>query len=159
MSRQSPAVVHDTVAVERRFAVPPGAVFSAIADVDQRRRWHFPGAADWVLAEMTQDFRIGGAEHARFGPRDAPVFWNRGWFLDIVEDARIVSAGTMHEGDMPISSTLCTFEIMAVGKGSRLVVTDQSAFFDGREQPEQRKSGWGQVMVRLEALLGRKEAR
>ncbi len=146
-------VVHDTVVIERHFAVAPPKVFAAWADAEQRARWHFPGDADWVLVEFAQDFRVGGHEHARFGPKDHPDLREEGRFLDIVPDARIVSAGTMHEGDVRISMTLCTVELFADGGGTKLKLTDQSAFVDGREKPEDRRSGWGAVLEKLTAFL------
>ena len=147
------AVVHDTIVVERRYPVAPATVFAAWADVEQRRQWHFPGDADWVAAEMTQDFRVGGSEHTRFGPKNAPGFVDEGRYLDIVADARIVTAGTMHHGGVRISVTLCTVELARDGTGTRVKVTDQSAFLDGREKPEERKGGWGKVLERLGAFL------
>lgn len=146
-------VVHDTIVVERNYAVAPAKVFAAWADVEQRRRWHFPGNGDWVLVEMTQDFRVGGQERVRFGPKDAPNLVEEGRFLDIVPDQRIVSAGTMHRDGVRISATLSTFELAHDQSGTRVKLTDQSAFFDGRETPEERKGGWGKVLDRLRLSL------
>jgi uncharacterized protein YndB with AHSA1/START domain len=147
-------VVHDTIVIERTYPVPPAKVFAAWADAKQRRRWHFPGDEDWVLVEMTQDFRVGGTERSRFGPKDAPNLLDEGRFLDIVPDGRIVSAGTMHMDGVRISLTLCTVEFEKHGaRGTRLKLTDQSAFLDGREKPEERRDGWGEVLSRLEAFL------
>jgi uncharacterized protein YndB with AHSA1/START domain len=146
-------VVHDTIVVERNFAVPPNKVFAAWADATQRVRWHFPGDAGWELTEFEQDFRVGGREHARFGPKGQPNLREEGNFLDIVENTRIVSVGTMHKDDVRISMTLCTVEISADGKGTKLKLTDQSAFLDGRERPDERRSGWGAVLDKLTAFL------
>jgi uncharacterized protein YndB with AHSA1/START domain len=90
---------------------------------------------------------------SRFGPAGDPKYSGDGRYLDIVPDARIISAGTMRDGNTRISATLCTVELLAEGSGTRLVLTDQSAFFDGRETPADRKSGWGQIMNRLEAQI------
>jgi uncharacterized protein YndB with AHSA1/START domain len=73
--------------------------------------------------------------------------------LDIVPDARIISAGTMHRGDARISTTLCTIEVLAEGTGTRLILTDQSAFLDGGEKPSDRKGGWGAILDKLDAHL------
>jgi uncharacterized protein YndB with AHSA1/START domain len=147
-------VVHDTIVVERGYAVAPAKVFAAWADVEQRRRWHFPGDGDWVLVEMTQDFRVGGQERMRFGPKDAPNLLEEGRFLDIVPDQRIVSAGTMHREGVRISVTLSTVELADDDEGgTQLKLTDQSAFLDGRETPEQRRGGWGKVLDRLRLFL------
>ena len=146
------SVVHHTTVVERRFDAPPSRVFAAWADAAERVKWDWPGE-DWELAELKQTFRVGGRESARFGPKGQHVFWNDGRYLDIVRDQRIVSAGTMHEGKTRISVTLCTIEFHADGAGTRLALTDQSAFLDGRESPKERRSGWGTVLERLEKYL------
>lgn len=149
------SVVHDTLVVERTYPVSASKVFAAWADADQRRRWHFPGNGEWVLIEMTQDFHVGGVERLRFGPREASNLISDGRFLDIVPNARIVSAGTMHRDGQRISVTLCTVEIGDVGvAGTRVKLTDQSAFLDGSERPRDRQSGWGQVFERLGRHLG-----
>lgn len=145
-------VVHHTTVVERRFDAVPARVFAAWADAAERVKWDWPGE-DWELAELKQTFRVGGRESARFGPKGHPDFWNDGRYLDIVANVRIVSAGTMHEGEARISATLCTIEFHADGAGTRLAVTDQSAFLDGRESPKERRSGWGTIFDRLEKYL------
>lgn len=154
-----PAVVHDTVVVERSYPVARARVFAAWADVEQRRLWHFPGDGDWVLLEMTQDFQVGGVERSRFGPRQAPDLMSEGRFLDIVSGERIVSAGTMHRNGERVSVTLCTVELADDSAGgTRVRLTDQSAFLDGSEQPQDRRSGWGQVFERLGRQLATRSA-
>src|SRR5450432_4472669 len=105
MSRH--AVVHDTIVFERRLPVPPAKVYAAWSDAAQRALWHFPGDDGWELAEFDQDFRVGGHERSRFGPKGAPHLREEGRFLDIVPNERIVRAGTIHEDDLRISITLC----------------------------------------------------
>ena len=149
-------VKHDTIVVERTFKSSPVRVFAAWADPDSHGRWNVPGD-DWEIADYENDFRVGGRQKSRFGPKGAPNYFSDGSYLDIVPEARIVSAGTMHEGDTRISATLCTVELFAEGTGTRLVLTDQSAFFDGRETPSDRKSGWGQILNRLDAQMSRED--
>jgi uncharacterized protein YndB with AHSA1/START domain len=146
------AVVHDTIVFERRFPVAPEKVYAAWSDAAQRARWHFPGDG-WELVEFDQDFRVGGHERSRFGPKGAPRLREEGRFLDIVRNERIVSAGTMHEDEVRMSITLCTVEFAADGDGTLLKLTDQSAFLDGRERPAERRSGWGKVLERLADFL------
>lgn len=147
-----PSVVHDTIVVERRFPVPVATVFTAFADAEQRARWHFLGE-DWELVEFEQDFRVGGREHSRFGPKGEANLREEGIFLDIIENTRIVSCGTMHQDDMRMSCTLCTVEFTSDRDGTRLKLTVQSAFFDGRERPDERRAGWGKVLRRLDTFL------
>ena len=88
---------------EREYPFPPATVFAAWADAGQRIRWHVPGD-DWELVEFDQDFRVGGHERSRFGPKGSPHLRDEGRFLDIVPGQRIVSAGTMHDHEVRISS-------------------------------------------------------
>lgn len=149
-------VAHATIVVERSFAnIPRAEVFAAWADVEQRKQWDLPGGDDWVVAELAQDFRVGGRERSRFGPASDPRYWSEGEFLDIVTDQRIISAGVMHDGPTPTSATLCTLELIALGTGSKLILTDQSAFFGG-ERPSDREAGWGKILDRLAKYLSRR---
>lgn len=144
---------HATIVVERVYPASPERVFAAWADPEQRKQWDSPGEG-WVVAEQEQDFRVGGVEASRFGPKDDPQYRSYGHFLDIVPNRRIVSAGTMHAGDTPSSSTLCTIEIMPEGAGTRLKMTDQSVYFDG-ETPQDRTEGWNEIVGKLGAYLGK----
>lgn len=148
------SIVHDTVVVERVYPVQRAMVFEAWADVEQRRRWHFPGEGEWVVLEMSQDFRVGGQERMRFGPKASPNLMSDGLFLDIVDNVRIVSAGTMHRDSERISVTLCSVELVDESPSStRVRLTDQSAYFNADEKPDDRRSGWGQIFERLDAHL------
>ena len=59
----------------------------------------------------------------------------------------------MHSADTRTSTTLCTIELIAEGGATRLILTDQSAFLDGLESPEDRESGWGTILDKLDAHL------
>ena len=150
-------VKHDTIVVERNFKSSPERVFAAWADPNAHGLWKVP-SDDWELADFENDFRVGGRERSCFGPKGDPRYCSDGSYLDIVPEARIVYVGTMHEGKMRISATLYTVELLADGTGTRLVLTDQSAFFDGRETPSERKSGWGKILDRLVAQMNSEDA-
>ncbi|HMR11296.1 MAG TPA: hypothetical protein PKA88_36200, partial [Polyangiaceae bacterium] len=66
-------VMHDTIRLERQLAHPPSAVFAAYADVDQRVAWTAPSDDEIVVFEA-DDFRVGGLDQFRCGPRRAPDF-------------------------------------------------------------------------------------
>jgi uncharacterized protein YndB with AHSA1/START domain len=146
-------VQHSMLVLERRYNAAPARVFAAWANAAERSQWDVPGD-DWEIAEHEQDFRVGGREASRFGPKGDPIYSSQGRYLDIVQNARIVSAGTMHRGDTRTSATLCTIELLADGgAGTRLILTDQSAFLDGGEKPSDRESGWGEILDKLDAYL------
>jgi uncharacterized protein YndB with AHSA1/START domain len=151
MSERS--VRHSTIIVQRNLRATPARVFRAWANPEKRRRWDVPGN-DWVIVDHEQDFRVGGREFSRFGPADDPAYMSDGRFLDIVPDARIISAGTMHDHDARMTATMCTVELYPEGDGTRLILTDQSAFFGG-ETEKDRSAGWGEIVDRLAAHLER----
>ena len=65
-------------------------------------------------------------------------------------------AYTMMVGDERISASLATVEISPSGEGSRLVYTEQGAFFDGADKPEEREAGCRELFEKLgEELRGR----
>jgi hypothetical protein len=52
-------------------------------------------------------------------------------------------------GGRCISATLVTVELLAVEKGTDLVLTHQGAFFEGADGPEMRQEGWKKLMEKL----------
>jgi uncharacterized protein YndB with AHSA1/START domain len=60
----------------------------------------------------------------------------------------------MHDKSGRLTATLHTVELIPDGEGTKLVLTDQSAFF-GAEKPADRKAGWGTIADRLERYLNR----
>ena len=148
------AVQHATIVVERSLRATPARVFAAWADPGERRQWDVPGDGGWVVTEQEHDFRVGGRERSRFGPAGDPAYLSDGIYLDIVPDERIITAGTMHDRDARATATLCTVEIYPEGSGTRLVLTDQSAFY-GLEVEADRQAGWTEIVDRLVAYLER----
>src|SRR5262245_1764373 len=110
-------VVHATLTFERAFKAPPDRVFKAWSDGPMRAKWDVPDD-NWEVFEHAQDFRVGGMEKSKFGPKGDPIYMSVGWYLDIIPNRRIVSAGTMHGNGISSSMTLCTIEIFPEARRS-----------------------------------------
>ena len=134
-------VVHDTIVTERTYDRPPHRVFAAWRDPATEREWFAEGEG-WRIEEYGLDFRVGGREHGRFRQGNGPETRNETVYLDIVPDQRIVMAYTMAIDGVNISASLGTVEFKASGAGTRLIYTEQAAFFDGADGPSSRKQGW-----------------
>jgi uncharacterized protein YndB with AHSA1/START domain len=80
--------------MQRDFQAARARVFRAWADPVARSRWAIP-KQEWESVEQTHDFRVGGNEVSRLGPRGDPYLRAETHYLDIVPDARIIMAGTM----------------------------------------------------------------
>ena len=146
-------LVHDTMVIERTYSRTRERVFAAWRDPAIKRQWFLEGEG-WRIEEYGLDFRVGGREHGRFRFGNGPETRNETVYLDIVPDRRIVMAYTMAVDGKNISASLGTVEFEAAGAGTRLVYTEQGAFFEGGDGPSSRKQGWNELLERLAATLG-----
>jgi len=142
------SVEPDTIVVERRFAAPPRRVFAAWVEPEGRDRWDVPGDG-WEHATDKRDVRIGGRDVIRFGPPGALDFRGETIYLDLVADQRIVAAYTVAERDHLMSVSVLTVEVLPDGDGTRMLVTEQAAFLDGRDSPESRRAGLDEMFDAL----------
>jgi uncharacterized protein YndB with AHSA1/START domain len=143
-------VTHATFTLERSYPVPPARVFAAWADPVAKASWFTPGPG----SGHELDFRVGGREVARGGPDGGPVMTFETLYRDIVPDQRIVYTSTMSTGTDVMTVSLTTVEFTPGGDGgTRLVLTEQGAYLDGREQPAWREQGTADQLEALAAQL------
>jgi uncharacterized protein YndB with AHSA1/START domain len=153
---KEPSVIHNTFVIERSYPATAEQVFAALSDPAKRRRWLLEGSNEVESFEM--DFRVGGHERGviRFGPNTpfpGTLLTREGDFQDIVPGRRVVNASSMKIGDKRISVSLATFDLLPTDKGTDLIFTHQTAFFEGADGPEMRKGGWVKLLGKLEAEL------
>lgn len=151
------SVTHATIVVERTYDVSPARVFAAWAVPAVKARW-FASPEEWGPDEFELDFRVGGRELNRGGPKGGPVYTFEGHYQDIVTDQRIVYSYSMHLDKTLISVSVATVELHSEGTGTRLVLTDQGAYLDGHDSSGQREQGAGALLDALGAELGREPA-
>ena len=151
------SVNHATFTLERTYDASPRQVFAAWSTPEALLRWGSPGEG-WEVAYERFDFRPGGGDVSRFGPKGGEAYVNETQYMDIVPDARIVSAGTMTHGDKRLFAGLLTVEFHAKGAGCRLVMTEQGAFLDGHDLPENHEAGWNAMLDNLTEELKRDQA-
>lgn len=145
-------VIHSNFTIERDYPVPPARVFAAFANQGTKRRWFIEGEG-WEIEEFTMDFRVGGREISRFTFQGGPPMGNETIYLDIVPDQRIIIAYTMTVREQRLSVSLTTIELTPAGKGTRLVYTEQAAFFDGADGTRDREQGCRELLDKLDEEL------
>lgn len=146
------SVNHTTFVIERTYAASPARVFSAFSDPAIKTQW-FGGPPEWGQAEQSIDFREGGSELNRGGPKGGPVHSFQAHFFDIVPNERIIFAYEMHLDDRRISVSLTTITLTPSGKGTKLTFTEQGAFLDGWDDPAGREHGTRELLNALGAFL------
>src|SRR5271166_4473769 len=127
---------HATFSLEHSYPVPPARVFAAGPD-----------------SRHQLDFRVGGREVAHGAPEGGPVMTFESFYRDIVPQERIVYTSTMSAGNELMTVSLTTVEFRAAEGGTRLVLTEQGTFLDGREEPAWREHGTAEQLDALAAEL------
>jgi len=126
-------VKHATFVVERIYAAPPELVYRAWADPTVK--------AKWFSKPETFDFQVGGREHSSGGPPEGPIFTFEAIYQELIPEQRIVYTYTLDSGGVRISVSITTVELIKVEDGTKLIYTEQGAFFDGHDTPEIREHG------------------
>lgn len=143
------SVLHSTFTLERRYPAPPSRVFAAWSDPSEKAMW-FAGSG----TEHELDFRVGGRETVRRRlPDDGRVLTFVSTYQDIAPDERIVYTGALSADAELATVSLTTVEFAAEGAGTRLVLTEQGTFLDGREQPDWRERGTADWLTALGTAL------
>ena len=141
---------HASFSVERAYKSPRARVFSAFTGTDSRRRWLIESDG-WTVHHFTPPATVapGAAESSSFSPPGAGVvITNDTTYLDVQENERLIFAYAMTLGGEPLSSSLTTVEFLDDGAGTRLVLTEQGAYY-GDEDVAGRRQG---TTLLLEAL-------
>ena len=147
MTKRSAA--HATFVIERNYTAAPEKVFALWATKDQKLRWFgMPGVPDYTL-----DFKVGGEEHLKGGPRDGVVHSYDAVYRDIVPNERIVYHYTMDANDDRMSVSVTTVELVPDGSGTKLTYTEQGVFLDGLDIAAQREAGTTHLLDALGAAL------
>jgi uncharacterized protein YndB with AHSA1/START domain len=75
------------------------------------------------------------------------------FYRDIVPGERIVYSSTLSAGEDLATVSVTTVEFTSAGEGTRLLLTEQGTYLDGREEPAWREHGTGDWLDALGAEL------
>ena len=139
-------VQHTTFVIERTYGPTPARVFAAWADPEAKARW-FPKADEF-------DFRVGGREFNR-SSHEGVTYTYDAHYQDIVPDQRIAYTYIMDRDKTRISISVTTIEFKKAATGTKLIYTEQGAFLDGEDKPEDREHGTKVFLDALATVLER----
>ena len=138
-------VKHATFVVERTYPASLARVYKAWADPVAK--------AKWFSKPEIFEFRVGGREYSSGGPPEGPIFTFDACYQEIVPEQRIVYTYTLDSGGTRISVSLTTVEFIPIEGGTKLIFTEQGAFFDGHDTPEVREHGTNEMLDALGKTL------
>ena len=130
---------HATIKLEHSYSAPLERVFSEFADPVARARWSAPSNDALIYDEA--DFRVGGKDVFRCGPKGDPKFRGETRYLDIVFDARVVSSETVDMDGQRLAVALTTLDFEPTEDGTDLTVTLQMVSFVGPDMIHAYESG------------------
>ncbi len=136
---------HATFVIERNYTAGPTKVYYAWADQNNKSKW-------FTKPEIFE-FRVGGHEYSKGGPPEGPIFIFDVYYQDIVPEQRIVYTYTLDSDDKRLSVSIVTIELFPNEDRTKLVYTEQGAFFDGLDTPEIREHGTNQMLDALGRTL------
>jgi uncharacterized protein YndB with AHSA1/START domain len=152
-----PTATHATFSIERSYPFSPERVFAAFSDPTLKSQWFVEGHNP-NNNHFSMDFRVGGSESSGFvlgesSPFPGTPITNHTTYLDIVPNQRIVLAYTMSMGEYRFSASLATFEFLPNNDSTRLLFTEQAAFFPNSDGAERRQDGWQKLLDALAQQL------
>jgi len=140
--------------IERTYRHAPQRVFRAFEDREAYYRWFVSGEG-WEIDSWTHDLAPGGHAHGKFRPvGHASTFGNDTWNLEVDPGRRIVIAYTMTMDGKALSHSLAVIELYSDGKGgTRLVYTEQGAYYGDENDVKNRKAGCAELYDKLAVEL------
>jgi uncharacterized protein YndB with AHSA1/START domain len=130
---------HATITLQQLYSAPPERVFAEFADPVARASWSAPSEDALIYDEA--DFRIGGKDVFRCGPKGDAKFRGETRYLDIVPNARVVSSETVDVDGRRLAVALTTLDFEPIGDGTNLKVTIQMVSFAGPDMIHSYESG------------------
>lgn len=149
----SPTVTHRTFVLEHRYAASPERVFAHFSDSAKKRRWLGGEEEGFEIVSYEPNFAVETFERWQFRFQGGELIKNDTCYQDIVPARRVVFVYTMTFGGRRISSSQVTVEFLPDGTGTRLIHTEQGAFFDGADQAAGREHGTNELLKTLGKLV------
>lgn len=141
----------------RVIDAPPGKVYRAWTEPELIKQWFAP--LPWTTPFAETDVRPGGSTIITMRSPDGIDFPNRGVYLEVVKNARLVFTDAYTKAwepsEKPFMTVILTFEDL--GGKTRYTALVRHWTVADREEHERMgfHAGWGQCTDQLEALVAR----
>lgn len=145
------------LSLERLIDAPPELVYRAWTEAELLKQWFTP--KPWTVASASLDVRVGGCSVIVMQSPEGQEFPNRGVYLEVIENKRLVFTDAFIEAWQPsekafMTATIC-FEPVGEMTQYKAKVLHWSS--EDRQNHEDMGfyDGWGKATDQLEALVAR----
>lgn len=145
-------VIHETITLEHTYAFPIHDVYAAWADPAARTVWGTPSDNEALEFEST-DYRVGGRDVSRCGPKGDLSFRVETTYLDIVPEVRVLYSEVASNGGNRLSVALQSALFEATDSSTRLRLVIQIASFVGKGMIEGNRDGSRITLDNLDRFL------
>jgi uncharacterized protein YndB with AHSA1/START domain len=141
----------------RIIDAPRAAVFKAWTDPELVKQWFAP--SPWAISAAQMDVRPGGESLVVMRSPEGVEFPNRGVYLEVVENKRLVFTDAYvtawEPSEKPFMTVVLTFEDEDAGGKTRYTARVRHWTVEDRMAHEQMgfHAGWGQCADQLAALV------
>jgi uncharacterized protein YndB with AHSA1/START domain len=143
--------------LSRIIDAPPHKVYRAWTDPELLKQWFAPAPFTTPLAEL--DVRPGGANLIVMRSADGTEFPNRGVYLEVVPNERLVFTDAYTEAWQPSAKPFMTVILTFDDEGGRTRYTARVRHWTAEDRVTHENmgfhKGWGQCADQLAALVGR----
>jgi uncharacterized protein YndB with AHSA1/START domain len=140
--------------LERIVDVPPQLVWAAWTRPEQVMKWFTP--APWTTVACEIELHPGGLFYTLMRSPEGQKFSNRGCFLEIVENQKLVWTDALGPGYRPSENSFFTATILLEphGKGTKYTAIAMHKDEAGRKKHEEMgfHTGWGKALDQLVAV-------
>lgn len=138
----------ETFTYTRDLALPPTRLWPLLTDPDMRANWGAPDE-NMEMTVLSSDLRVGGVEHQRCGPADAPEFEQYTRWYHLSEPDAAVYTEVIQAGGMALGASLVTVVVTTNDTGSTIHITVAVSSFVGPEMIAEFQGGWDSAFENL----------
>ena len=143
----------DTFTFDRAMPLSPSRLWSLLTDPKMREIWSAPG--DLTLDVVSADTQLGGVDHHRCGPEDAPEFEVETRWYNLEEPQAASFTEVIEAGGMRLGASLVTYALAETPSGTDLSITVAVTSFVGPEMIGEFNAGWSGAVEKLEQLASK----
>lgn len=150
---------------ERIVDIPPALVWAAWTEPAHLLHWFTP--APWKTVDCEIDLRPGGIFRTTMRSPEGEDFPNRGCYLEIIKNEKLVWTNALAPGFRPMSAAAhaagacgpfvftAIISLAAQGQGTKYAARVMHSDEDGRKRHDEMgfQEGWGKALDQLAAYM------